>query len=288
MKSAANLSGVLAGESYPVRIMGVLNISPESFYRGSVFAKEKDLAAAVKSMVGAGADMLDVGAMSTAPYLETNISAREEAKRLRWAVRFVRRHCELPISVDTSRLGPALDAFEEGATILNDVTGLTHDPALKQLVPSAKGLILMANSLTWKGGALTKPVPHTTQILRQALQAALQMGFKKERIVLDPGIGFFRKARLPWWKWDLEVLKNLSQLKKLGRPLLVGLSRKSFIGEILGGRSVEGRLSGSLAATALAVQNGASLIRTHDVQETKDAVRVAEELRRNQGRRNQA
>jgi dihydropteroate synthase len=119
-----------------------------------------------------------------------------------------------------------------------------------------------------------------SKLLEAALKRAREAGVAEERVVLDPGIGFFRNEALPWDEWDARVLAGLGELEKLGRPLCIGVSRKSFIGAIIGRPGTENRLAGSLAATALAVWNGAALIRTHDVAETIDAVRVAERIRR--------
>ncbi|MCB4755820.1 MAG: dihydropteroate synthase [Elusimicrobia bacterium] len=278
MKRRFLLAGVPVGDGHPVRLMGVINVSPESFYKGSVFTEERQIAQTAEKMTRARADFIDVGAMSTAPYLKTRISEEEERKRLTGAIRLIRKISSVPISVDTSRYGPAAAALEAGASILNDVTGLALDPQLKKLAPHVKGLILMANSLYWDPSKLTKPVRDTKKIFAARVKTALSFGFRRHHIVLDPGIGFFRKAKLPWWKRDLEILRRLPDLKKLGFPLLIGLSRKSFIGEILGDRPAEERLAGSLAATALAVANGAAIIRTHDVIETKDVIRVAEAI----------
>jgi dihydropteroate synthase len=116
-------------------------------------------------------------------------------------------------------------------------------------------------------------------LLKNALKRALKAGVSPQKIVLDPGIGFFRNQRLSWWKWDLEVLRGLPHLAKLGFPLLVGLSRKSFIGHLMGGVPPEKRLPGSLAATAAAVLKGATLVRTHDVRATRDFLKIVEPLR---------
>src|SRR5258708_3997244 len=145
MKCAASLAGVPVGSGYPVRIMGVINASPESFYQGSVRTSGHDIGRVAAKMQGAGADFIDVGAMSTAPYLDTEISEIEEAKRLYTAVRSIRRHTRIPISADTSRALPAEAALRAGAKILNDVTGLRRDPELRLLAKKFDGVILMAH-----------------------------------------------------------------------------------------------------------------------------------------------
>ena len=272
--------------------MGVLNVSPESFHAGSVHAAA-DLLSAALAMVEAGAVLIDVGARSTAPYLDTAITDEEERARLARAIEVLAPKLPVPISADTSRPGPARAALEAGARIINDVSGL-RDPTLASLVAErGVGVILMASpedaerSLAVAGGTVgvegtrssDQPVAVVSAVLEAALERARAAGIPDERVVLDPGIGFFRNAAMAWDEWDARVLAGLDALGKIGRPLCVGVSRKSFIGTIIGRPGAEKRLAGSLAATAVAVWNGAALIRTHDVAETLDAVRVAERVR---------
>jgi dihydropteroate synthase len=259
--------------------MGVINVSPESFFKGSVYSNEHEITEAAQKMTVEGADFLDIGAMSTAPYLDTRISEEEETRRLVGAIRLIRKWSPLPISVDTFRYAPACAAVEAGAVILNDVMGLISHPLIHQLTPQLQGLILMAHPSLKQNTALASPVRNTKSILRQSLQQAVRAGFDKKKIVIDPGIGFFRKTKMDWWKWDIDILKQLSSFRTLDVPVLVGLSRKSFIGKLLEEKPAADRLPGSLAATVAAVMNGASLLRTHDVTATKDAVRMAEIFR---------
>ena len=278
--------------------MGVVNVSPESFHPGSVYAQADDLLAAALAMVEAGAVLVDVGARSTAPYLDTDIPEDDESARLARAIEVLAPKLPVPISADTTRPGPARAALDAGAQIINDVSGL-RDPALAALVATrAAGVILMASpegypgSLAAAGSAIgvegsrepprgaNDPLAIVSVLLETALKRARAAGIPEERVVLDPGIGFFRSEAVPWDEWDATVLAGLGELENLGRPLCVGASRKSFIGTIIGRPGTENRLAGSLAATALAVWNGAALIRTHDVAETIDAVRVAERIRR--------
>jgi dihydropteroate synthase len=225
-----------------------------------------------------GADIIDVGAMSSAPYLKTEISETEEAQRLSRAVRSIKKAVRLPISIDTYRFRPAVEGLEAGASILNDITGLSASKDVAALAKEFRGLILMAHPRA-AGGILNNPLSDTLRLLKKSLVTARRAGVRLDRIVLDPGIGFFRTTRLPWWKWDLKILKDLQKLTALGRPLLVGVSRKSFIGRLMGGVPADQRLSGSLAAAAVAVYNGASLIRTHDVRQTCDAMQIVKTIR---------
>ena len=276
----AALAGVHLGDGVSVAVMGALNVSPGSFYAGSVITRGDDLLRVAERMAREGAAFLDVGAMSTAPYLSGAISASEEAERLGWAVEILASKLELPVSADTSRAEPARAALVAGAALINDVRGLTADPALAPLVAKAgAGVILMASERG--GGEGQDPVDAVMDLLEESLRIATQAGILEERIVVDPGIGFFRRRGVAWHEWDCKILAGL------GRPVCIGVSRKSFVGEIAGEADPGRRLPGSLAAATAAVLGGAHLIRAHDVAETVQAVRVAEAIRRSPIRRSQ-
>ena len=275
----AIVAGVSVGDGLDVAVVGALNVSPESFYSGSVVVDADRLLQAGEAMARAGAAWLDVGAMSTAPYLEARIPEALEADRLHWAVGLLTTKLDLPVSADVSRVGPARAALEAGARMINDVTGLVGDPGLARLTAEAgAGLVLMA------GPAAAPPAGEPVATVRAALQRSLAIargaGIPDERILVDPGIGFFRGAGMAWPDWDCRVLAGLPALRALGRPLYVGVSRKSFIGAVAGVGDPAERLPGSLAATAAAVLGGAHVIRAHDVAETVQAVRVAQAIRR--------
>jgi len=273
----ANLAGVEVGDGFPVRLVGAINVSPESFYQGSVAATEDSVKQQAERMAAEGADLLDIGAMSTAPYLPTEIPEAEEIQRVTWAIGIVRGVASLPLSVDTTRSRVALAALDAGADVINDVSGLRRDPGMGEIVAKrARGVILMASETAPEA---RDPIETVRGFLEESLQIVWRVGVPEHRIVVDPGIGFFRKAALPWYEWDCEVLRRLGDLKTLDRPLLVGVSRKSFIGQLLGQADPAERLGGSLAATAVAVVNGAHMIRTHDVGPSREVVRVAEALR---------
>jgi dihydropteroate synthase len=279
MANRACLGGIAIGDGLPVQVAGVLNVSPESFYQGSVVLQEDRLLRAGEAMTRAGAAFIDVGAMSTAPYLATRITEAQEAERLAWVVDLLVRKLDCPVSADTSRSGPARAALDAGARIINDVTGLTGDREMGVIVARARtGLILMAGE---RGGAPSEnAIDQVGGLLRQSLALAREAGIEPALIAVDPGIGFFRNQLIPWHQWDCDVLAKLSRLRSLGHPICVGVSRKSFIGAIAGADDPQQRLPGSLAATASAVMAGAHLIRAHDVEETVQAVRVAEAIRR--------
>lgn len=273
----SQLGGLEIGDEVPVRIMGVLNVSPESFYQGSVHNTPVHLVEVACTMVNAGANIIDIGAMSTAPYLKTLISEDEETARLSWAIRAVAAKVNVAVSADTKRASVARIALACGAQIINDVSGLKHDPEMAPLiVSSGVGAVLMASEPVPRSGP---PLERTIRALQESVEVATQAGIPHAQIVLDPGIGFFRQPGIPWDEWDCLVLRELRQLRRLGFPLLVGASRKSFIGKILDQANPTDRLIGSLTCAAIAVYNGAHIIRAHDVKETVEAVRMAERLR---------
>ena len=277
MTHRALLAGVSLGRGVPVAVMGALNVSPESFHAGSVHTEAADLLAAALTMVDAGATLIDVGARSTAPYGTATVSDRDERERLARAVETLAAKVPVPISADTTRPGPARAALDAGARIINDVSGLREPEVATLVFERGAGAILMAFPAGAPPGL--RPVPAVKSLLNQVLQRARDAGISDEQVVLDPGIGFFRDEGIAWDEWDATVLAGLDELLGLGRPLCVGVSRKSFLGAIIGRPATEDRLAASLAATAVAVWNGASLIRTHDVTETHDAIRVVERIR---------
>ncbi len=275
----ACLGGVRVGDGLDVAVVGAINVSPESFYPGSVAGSRDDLLRAAERMLGEGAALLDVGAMSTAPYLRAGISETEEADRLGEAVRLLVGKLGATVSADTSRALPTLAALDAGAGVINDVGGLTGDPRVARAVAArGAGIILMAAE---RGGHEGEPPVDTVLgLLGESLALASQAGIAPDAIALDPGIGFFRRRGMPWHEWDCRVLASLPRLRDLGRPICVGVSRKSFIGAVAGEAEPARRLPGSLAAAAAAVLAGAHLVRAHDVAETVQAVRVALEIRR--------
>jgi dihydropteroate synthase len=275
----AIVAGVSVGDGLDVAVVGALNVSPESFYSGSVVVDADRLLQAGEAMARAGAAWLDVGAMSTAPYLEARIPEGQEADRLHWAVGLLTTKLDLPVSADVSRVGPARAALEAGARMINDVTGLAGDPGLARLTAeSGAALVLMAAPAT--AAPTGEPVATVSAALERSLAIARAAGIPDERILVDPGIGFFRGDGVTWPEWDCRVLAGLPALRALGRPLYVGVSRKSFIGAVAEVADPAERLPGSLGATAAAVLGGAHVIRAHDVAETVQAVRVAQAIRR--------
>ena len=278
------LGTIPVGDSNPVRFMGILNTSSESFYKKSISISKQRISDAVYRMEAEGADFIDVGGMSTAPYLATMISEKTEIGRIMKAIKIIQQISNLPISVDTCRAGVAKEALELGVDIINDVTGLKHDPRMPKTIEKyCPSLVLCAYSKKIMTG---NQLHNVKQLLNESLEIAKSVNIPKTKIVLDPAIGFFRKKGMgdfftkinsDWFKRDLLILKNLKSIKS-GRPILVSVSNKSFIGKILKKENPSDRLFGSLAAEVISVLNGANIIRTHNVGKSKEANAIAQEL----------
>ena len=278
------IAKVSVGGKNPVRIMGILNTSPESFYKKSIQTTKTQIRNLIKEMENDGADFIDVGGMSTAPYLSTMVSEKTESKRILDAVKIIQNVSNIPISVDTCRAKPAKDALEHGVEIINDISGLKFDEKMKDVVSDfSPSLILCAfSSKTVTGNPMS-----TKKLLQESLKIAKKSHVSSEKIALDPSIGFFRKKgngpfftkiKSDWVKRDLTVIQNLNLIK--GKyPVLVSVSNKSFLGEILQ-KDPSDRLFGSIAAEAISVINGADIIRTHNVSATRDAVTIASNLKK--------
>ena len=278
------LGTIPVGDSNPVRFMGILNTSRESFYKKSISISKQRISDAVYRMEAEGADFIDVGGMSTAPYLATMISEKTEIDRIMKAIKIIQQISNLPISVDTCRAGVAKEALELGVDIINDVTGLKYDPMMAKTIEKyCPSLVLCAYSKKIMTG---NQLHNVKQLLNESLEIAKSVNIPKTKIVLDPAIGFFRKKGMgdfftkinsDWFKRDLLILKNLKSIKS-GRPILVSVSNKSFIGKILKKENPSDRLFGSLAAEVISVLNGANIIRTHNVGKSKEANAIAQEL----------
>lgn len=254
------------------KLMTAINVSPESFFKGSVASQQEERSKAVALAVENGASMIDLGAMSTAPYKETQITEEEETERLVKAVKNALPLAgSVPISADTQRATVAHAALEAGATWINDVSALSHDPAMAETIAHYKaGAILMANETTTLDEAGRDPVSVVMLLLEEALNRARNAGINEEKIILDPGVGFFRNRSIPWHQWDLALLKNIPTFLTLGYPILIGASRKSFIGHLLHRPDPNDRLAGSLAVAQFAASQGAPWLRVHDIAQTRD------------------
>ena len=263
-------------------VMGVLNVTPDSFSDGGKFFSVKEAVAAAREMQRAGADILDVGAESTRPGA-VGISAADELARLLPVLEALRGRLKIPISVDTRKAAVAEVALGAGAEIVNDVSGLRHDARLAAVAAKHRvPLILMhmrGTPETMQKLPFAKNViPDVTNGLRESIVMARRAGVAKSQIILDPGTGFGKS-----FEQNYELLAKLPMLARLGYPLLVGTSRKGFIGRTLEsktGKSLppEERMWGTAATVAASILNGAHIVRVHDVAEMAQVCRVADEI----------
>jgi dihydropteroate synthase len=257
-------------------IMGVLNITPDSFYKESRITSIKGALKRADRMVREGADILDIGGESTRPG-SGPVSEEEELKRVLPVVKAIVKEFDVPLSVDTYKSSVARAVLKEGASIINDISGLRFDPEMtKSIVSSKAGVVIMHISgkpkTMQKNPSYKFLMREITAFLNKGIKLAVSSGISTKSIIVDPGIGFGKN-----FSHNISIIKKLKQLQKLKKPVLLGLSRKSFIGKILD-LPAEERLEGTLAASVISVLNGAQILRTHDVKETKRAVLVADAL----------
>jgi dihydropteroate synthase len=268
-------------------IMGILNVTPDSFSDGGQFVTVESAVAHAERMIAEGADIVDVGGESTRPGGEP-ISVEDEIKRVVPVIEALAQRTSIPISVDTTKSEVARAALEAGAVIVNDISALRFDFYVADAVARADaGLVLMHSRGTPATMHRLPPVAdimhEVTHSLRASINMAERRGVKPESIVIDPGIGFGKSL-----EQNLELIAKLDQLIASfpDYPLLIGTSRKSFIGRLLADESgtpapAENRLQGSLATITAAILKGAHIVRVHDVKETIETIRVAESIRDN-------
>lgn len=260
----------------PTLVLGIVNVTPDSFSDGGRYLAPEAAIAHGRELVAAGADLLDIGGESTRPGAEP-VAEEEELRRVLPVIAGLREAVAVPLSIDTCKPAVAAAAVAAGASIVNDIATNRADPAMAEVVArTGAGYVAMHMQGT---PATMQVAPHYDDVVdevRRFLAAALRRlgdaGVAAEQVVFDPGIGFGKNL-----DHNLELLARVSAFRELGRPLLLGVSRKSFLGKLLGA-PVADRLPGSLAATCLAVAAGVDIVRTHDVAETWQAIRVTEAI----------
>lgn len=265
-------------------IMGVLNVTPDSFSDGGQFLDLDQALAHVEQMIAEGADIIDVGGESTRPGGDT-VSADEEIKRVAPVIEALAKRFQIPISVDTTKSEVARAAIEAGAAIVNDISALRFDFYIADAAAQAgAGLVLMHSRGTPATMHRLPPVADIMREVMNSLRASVHMaerrGVKRESIVIDPGIGFGKSQ-----EQNLELIAKLDQLIAAfpDLPILIGTSRKSFIGRILADETgtpapPEDRLHGTMATMTAAILHGAHIVRVHDVKATRETIRVAESI----------
>jgi dihydropteroate synthase len=262
--------------------MGILNVTPDSFSDGGKFASPDAALRRVEEMVTEGVGIIDIGGESTRPG-STRVSEHREVDRTAPVIEAITKRFDVPVSIDTSKAAVAKAAVAAGAEIVNDVSGLRFDPRLAEVAADqATGLILMHSRGEFDTMHSQPPVDDISEDVAgdfaRSVDIAKAAGVESDRIVLDVGIGFGKTL-----EQNLELIAKLDRIAAVFPefPLLVGASRKSFIGKVLGRPSAHELLAGSLAAAAIAVWNGGTIIRVHDVKETVDVVRLVTALRDN-------
>jgi dihydropteroate synthase len=258
-------------------VMGVLNVTPDSFSDGGQYFDTEEAVARAFAIERAGADILDIGGESTRPGSE-GTPAEEELRRILPVLKELRGHIGIPISVDTSKAEVAEAALDAGAEILNDVTALRAGPRLAEIARRRKVPLILMHMRGEPRTMQKKPFARdvlrdVTTDLRRAVSTARRAGVAKSQIVLDPGIGFGKSA-----EQNFELLARLTELARLGFPLMIGTSRKGFIGKALGGAPEMDRMWGTAATVAASILAGAHIVRVHDVAEMAQVARVTDAI----------
>lgn len=257
-------------------IMGVLNITPDSFSDGGLFYDKAKAVERGLELAEEGADIIDIGGESTKPGSES-ITDEEELRRILPVIRALRKRIDALISVDTMKSEVARAALEEGADIVNDISAFSHDPKMPSLLARTNAPVILMHMKGTPKTMQDNPfyedvLAEVKSFLKEKIQLAQAQGIKKERIIIDPGIGFGKR-----FKDNLVLINNLRSFEELDRPILIGTSRKSFIGKILNSAPQE-RLEGTIASAVLSIIRGAHILRVHDVASVKRAVLVAETI----------
>ena len=258
-------------------IMGILNVTPDSFYDGGAYLRTDEAVEHGLQLEDQGADLVDVGGESTRPDRPGSVSETDEIRRVVPVIEQLAKRLTVPISVDTYKSEVARSAVAAGASVVNDISGLRFDPDMAACAAAAGAAMVLMHS---RGSpqrlhglpALKRPLQSVLAGLRHSVKKARRAGIPSNRIILDPGLGFGKGV-----EDNLLILRRLEVLKRFQLPILVGPSRKSFIGNLLN-LPVEQRLLGSLASTAVAVIQGAHMIRVHDVGETRQVVQMCDAI----------
>ncbi|MEA5568923.1 MULTISPECIES: dihydropteroate synthase [unclassified Anabaena] len=264
-------------------LMGVLNVTPDSFSDGGKFNTPAAALSQAEALVAAGADIIDVGGQSTRPGAQ-QISPEAELNRVLPVLQVLRSNISVPISVDTTRAAVAKASVEAGADIINDISGGTFD---HEMLPTVASLGVPIVLMHIRGTPQTMQqmtdyqdvVEEISSFLTQQITIATDLGINREKIIIDPGIGFAKN-----YEQNLEILRRLGLLRSLNCPILVGVSRKSFIGRILNQPDPQARVWGTAAACCAAILNGAEILRVHDIQEMRDVSLVADAIFRAKNR----
>jgi len=266
-------------------IMGILNVTPDSFSGDGIYQDTDKAVETGERLVKEGADIIDIGGESTRPGAQS-VTIEEEIKRVVPVIEKLSKKIKVPISIDTAKSEVARLALDSGASIVNDITGLESDPEMVYIIREFNAKVVLMHIKGTPQTMQNSPeygnlVQEIREELRRIIDKAISNGIRKENIIIDPGIGFGKTL-----EHNLEILNRLSEFKELGMPVLVGPSRKSFIGKITGAEP-DNRVFGTAGAVAIAIENGADIVRVHDVKEIKQAVMIADAIIRFKGNKNE-
>ena len=257
-----------------VHIMGILNVTPDSFSDGGRLHSEKDVLDQAETMVKEGADILDIGGESTRPHADA-VAEDDEIQRVIPAITAIRKHFTTPISIDTTKAEVARQALEAGADIINDTSAFQHDPEMIDVALKSDAPVIIMHMQGTPRTMQVNPsyddvIGEIRTYLAERIEWAERKGLSRKKIIVDPGIGFGKTVG-----HNLTILKNLSEFSSLGCPVLVGHSRKAFIGTLLDIKDPSSRDDATSVLSALCVQSGVSILRVHDVGKTIQAVKLA-------------
>ena len=269
-------SRTYAKHNFPL-IVGVLNLTPDSFYDGGKYNTIDKILKKVEKMVKEGADILDIGGESTRPFSK-RISSSLEIKRLLSPLKKIKKNFDIPISVDTMKSEVAEVCLSEGAEIINDATGLMFDQKIAKVVARYNAALIINHTPDMPERMQEKPyylniTEEIKSFFHKNIIFSLKAGISKESIVLDPGIGFGKNLT-----HNIELIKNIKEFKKLKLPLMYGVSNKTFIGEITKVKNPRKRIIGSIVTANTCIRNGVEMIRVHNVKETKQMISIWSEL----------
>lgn len=259
-------------------IMGILNVTSDSFYDGGKYNTIKQALIHTEQMISEGADIIDVGGESTRPG-SNSVSQKEELSRVIPIIDAINKNFEIPVSIDTTKSMVARQALDSGATIVNDISGLRFDPALADIVSKYEAQIILCHTSSrpvdmQKKTLYENIVEDIYNYLENSIKISEDCGILSDNISIDPGFGFGKTAN-----HNLLLLKSLSKFKKLDKKVVIGTSMKSFIGKILQSDDIEQRILGTFATIVISILNGADIVRVHDVKKMKVAVQIADSVR---------
>jgi dihydropteroate synthase len=264
--------------SKKTHIMGILNVTPDSFSDGGLFFDKKRAVEHALRMVEEGADIIDIGGESTRPGASM-VDEDEELRRVIPVIEAISGKVKVPISIDTYKARVAEEALKAGASMVNDISGLRFDPRMAEVVARYEVPVVIMHIKGTPRDMQKNPtykalIPEIMDYLREGIEIARQRGVRDDMIIIDPGIGFGKTV-----EHNLEIIHRLSEFKGFEKPILIGPSRKSFIGRVLNDAPVTERLEGTGASVAIAIFNGADIIRVHDVKEMVRVARVADAIK---------